>query len=70
MSNFILQSTNIYENGYLMKTVYGETEDVPYYDLYEYDENWVLQRISNYAGGKLRWIAYYIDGKFDHDEHV
>ena len=59
--------TECYENGHLMKSIYSKNED-SFYDLYEYDENWVLQRILHYAWGKLSRISYYIDGKYDHTE--
>ena len=60
----------IYENGHLMKIAYGETEDATSYSLYEYDENWVIQRTLFYENGKLRAITHYVDGKADYWEDL
>ena len=59
---------NLYENGHLMKMIIGETEDSDRYALYEYDDNWVLQRVVYYFAGKVYHISYYIDGKYDHGD--
>ena len=60
----------IYENGHLMKIAYGETEDATSYSLYEYDENWVIQRTLFYENRELRAITHYVDGKADYWEDL
>ena len=68
--NMDFPSIRIYENGHLIKTVFGETEDATTYSLYEYDENWVPQRVIGYENGKIYGIGYYVDGEYDHWESV
>ena len=60
----------IRENGHLMKAYVGENENSGTYKIYEYDENWVLQRRYDYDNNRLVWIGYWVDGKLDHEEYV
>ena len=60
----------LFENGHLMKSVSGESEDSTSYTSYEYDENWVLQRCLLYHLGNVYRIGYYVNGEFDHWEDV
>ena len=59
---------DIFENGHHIKRIMGDSEDSTDYTLYEYDENWVLQRLLLYSNGKLERIGYCINGEFDHYE--
>ena len=66
--NNVYSLIEFYENGHKMKAVDGEDENGSTYWIYEYDENWMLQKVKYYVNGKICNVRYYVNGEYDHLE--
>ena len=55
--NYEYSCIEFYENGHLMKRVLGEDENGSTYWIFEYDENWVTQKVTYYNNGEIWEIS-------------